>query len=134
MKKSCLCLYTMLGYILLWSQSFYAQYLAPPALQETQAERVDSHVEPAKMRDPTQPAIVDSITPDLKEKKKEDIYTLQSIIVSPTRRIALINDQFVSIGDWIGQEKVELIENNKVVLSRQGQKKTLYLFDLQTLE
>ncbi len=97
------------GFILLWNQSVNSQ--APT------------------LRDPTQPAITEFVETD-KTKQKEDEYVLQSIIISPTRRVALINDNYVSVGDHIGEDKVVAIRTNSVVLSRPGQKRTIYLFDL----
>ncbi|MDP3704844.1 MAG: hypothetical protein Q8R24_02905 [Legionellaceae bacterium] len=106
----CFCLIP--GFILLWNQSVNAQTRA--------------------LRDPTQPAIAEFVETDntkQKEKKEED-YLLQSIIIAPTRRVALINDKYVNVGDHVGEDKVEAIRTNSVVLSRPGQKRTIYLFDL----
>lgn len=113
MKKQIgLSLYLMLGCTLLWGQ---------PSTTPIP-------------HDPTQPAVVDEVATDSTKKKEEEHYTLQSIIISPTRRIALINDKFLTVGDKIGEDTVEIIRKNAVVLSRPGQKRTLFLFDLERLE
>ncbi|WP_238552842.1 hypothetical protein, partial [Legionella oakridgensis] len=56
-------------------------------------------------------------------------YQLQSIIIGRSRRLALINDQFVSIGDSIGSAVVIAIDRNSVVLSESGRKLKIDLFD-----
>ena len=78
-------------------------------------------------RDPTQPAVVDSIATGSKKEAKPS-YLLQSIIISSTRRLALINSNFVRVGDKIADATVEMIDKNSVILSLPGRKLTLYLF------
>ena len=81
-----------------------------------------------KMRDPTQPAITDIAVSDVKNKE-EAIYILKGIFISsPSQRVALINDTYVNEGDHIGIDEVKRIDKNSVVLSRPGQKRTIYLF------
>lgn len=107
--RSIFCFCLLSGFVLLWNQNVNAQ--------------------PPTRRDPTQPAVVELVETDKKEKIEEE-YIVQSIIISPTRRVALINDKYVKIGDSVGEDRVEAIRKNSVVLSRPGQKKTIYLFDL----
>lgn len=86
------------------------------------------------LRDPTQPAIADTTLPEIKVQEKKEEIILQGIIVSSKRRLALINDHYVKVGDMIGEDKVESIEKNSILLSRSGQKRTIYLFSLDSWE
>jgi len=79
-----------------------------------------------ELRDPTKP-IVEENTKETPHA--EDTFKLQSIIISPTRRIAMINDTLVQIGDTIGSARVEMIEKNSVTLSKSGTITTIYLID-----
>ena len=104
--------------------SFFGITLAFTLLA-AEAEPLESITE----RDPTQPAVQDEIvTTGGTKKEKKPSYLLQSIILSPTRRLALINSSFVKIGDKIADATVETIDKNSVVLSLPGRKLTLYLF------
>jgi MSHA biogenesis protein MshK len=53
---------------------------------------------------------------------------LRSILIGSDRRLALINDTFVQIGDTIGSAKVIAIKEDSVVLVDSGRTQTLYLF------
>lgn len=79
-------------------------------------------------RDPTQPAVIENTVSNDKATKRS-LYDLQSIIIGKTRRLALINDRFVSVGDVVGDAKVVVIDKNRVVLSEGERQLTLYLFD-----
>lgn len=79
----------------------------------------------AKGRDPTRPAVQIGSIKDTSVER----YQLQSIIIGRSRRLALINDQFVSIGDSIGSAVVIAIDRNSVVLSESGRKLKIDLFD-----
>ena len=84
--------------------------------------------------DPTRPAIsVQQIGGDKQGggDKKTIVagYEVQSIIIGNARRLALVNNKFVSIGDTVGGAKVVAIDRNSVVLSESGRKLTIYLFD-----
>jgi hypothetical protein len=82
--------------------------------------------DPIINRDPTAPALqVQSSTKNVTEKPN---YILQSILVDGGRRIALINDMFVSEGDMVNNAKVIAIHKNSVDLMESGQKVTIYLF------
>lgn len=102
----------ILGLLCIWNDSLHATVIT--------------------LRDPTQPAIVETILLESGAEKKKEELVLKAIIVSPKRRIALINDHYVKVGDMIGEDKVESIEKNSVLLSRSGQKRTLYLFSLDS--
>jgi hypothetical protein len=80
----------------------------------------------AALHDPTKPVegalIKDAFA------KESGFFTLQSIIIGPMRRLAIINDQVVSIGSMIGGARVLAISKNHVVLFNAGLKINLYLF------
>lgn len=82
-------------------------------------------------RDPTQPAMgaFSTVETEEKETKPEEAYHLASIIISPTRRLALINATFVKVGDKIGEASVVKINRNSVSLLAPGKKITIYLLD-----
>lgn len=83
------------------------------------------------LRDPTKPALNTFVT-DTKAAPPQ--FVLQSIIISPTRQLALINSKFVAVGDHIGNATVKTIKKNYVVLSEPGQTITIYLFTKPHLE
>ena len=87
-------------------------------------------------RDPTKPAMISVVAKDTTDdsKKMEASYRLKLIIISPTRRLALINETFVKVGDRIGEVNVQRITKNSVVLSAPGKKITLYLLDQKDWE
>ena len=87
---------------------------------------------PIELRDPTKPVIEEVITKET--SKAEETYKLQSIIISTTRRLALINDKLVKIGDKIGSATVEMIEKNSVTLSKSGHIVTIFLIDMRAWE
>ena len=53
---------------------------------------------------------------------------LRSILIGRERRVALINDTFVEIGDTIGTSTIIAINADSVVLLDSGRTQTLYLF------
>ena len=61
------------------------------------------------LRDPTQPANVSGASYGSGQ-------AVSLIIVSDTRKMAVMNGQFVTIGDTVGQDKIIDITQDKVVL------------------
>lgn len=53
---------------------------------------------------------------------------LQSVLISPTRRIATIDGQAVKVGDKFGEARVARITENEVVLRNGRETQTLKLF------
>lgn len=53
---------------------------------------------------------------------------LQSILISPTRRIAIISGKTLKVGDKFGDAKVALIGDNEVVLQSGKNRQVLKLF------
>lgn len=108
--------------------------------------------------DPTMPAIALAAKNAKQEKEQEPIYMLQSTIISPTRRLALVialpadaleksdeeliksidlalsTAKYVTVGDRVGEATVISIEKRSVVLSQSGRKQTIYLFEQKDLE
>ncbi len=112
-----------------YRQSFFCLVLGFTLLsnQEVNALTLLEH-------DPTQPAVIDVEGTDTTKADTKESYSLQAIIISPTRRLALINSIFLNVGEIIGIAKVEKINKNFVVLSVSGQKLTIYLFDQSSME
>lgn len=50
-----------------------------------------------------------------------DAYRLQSVLLSPTRRVAVIDGQHLLVGESIGNAEVTAIETGRVELERDGQ-------------
>ena len=83
-------------------------------------------------RDPTMPQLNSLNTQPENAQGKKTSFQLQSIIIGKTRRLALINDNFVRVGDKVDDATLIEINKNEVVLQRAGRKMTLNLFDLRT--
>lgn len=79
----------------------------------------------AALRDPTMP-FANSLTNE--SSLNEESYVLQSILISPMRRLAMINGELVSTGSKIQGARVLVISKNHVVLLVSGRKVTIYLF------
>ncbi len=55
------------------------------------------------------------------------LYRISTILISDSRKIAIIGSTIVTVGDWVGQEKVFEINQNNVVLGKDGRKRVLYV-------
>lgn len=53
---------------------------------------------------------------------------LQSVLISPGRKVAIISGETVQMGDRVGEARVVRIAEGQVVLARGGQTQTLKLF------
>jgi MSHA biogenesis protein MshK len=53
---------------------------------------------------------------------------LQSVLISPRRRLAIINGTMVSLGDMLGEAKVVKISETEVVLQKGDETEVLKLF------
>ncbi|EHL30651.1 hypothetical protein [Legionella drancourtii] len=83
------------------------------------------NVSKAEMHDPTKPLISSIIHQSTAD---EEDFNLQSILISPIRRLAMINNKLVGTGSTIEGARVLAIDKNHVVLFYAGHKKILYLF------
>lgn len=96
--------------------------MAAVYLMATQVMNAGAQVLP----DPTRP-------PAVLQKDERDTETLpaapqlQSILISPKRRVATINGQIVHVGDKVGEAQVVKITENEVVLRNGKETRTLKL-------
>lgn len=79
----------------------------------------------APLRDPTEPLDASLIG---SASDASGMFQLQTIIVAPSRILAMIDGQMVGVGSEIHGARVLAIGKNHVVLLQGGQKKTLFLF------
>lgn len=54
-------------------------------------------------------------------------YEVNTILVSDSRKIAIIGNNIVTVGDWVGQEKVLEINSDNVVLGKDKRRRVLKL-------
>lgn len=79
------------------------------------------------LADPTRPpAALGSSAAD--SDKPEEPPALQSVLISPQRRVAIINGRSVQVGDKVGQARVARILENEVVLRDGKEVQVLKLF------
>lgn len=76
-------------------------------------------------RDPTMPPAGAAIN----TSQTNSTFELQSIMISDSRRVAMINQQYVMVGNTVDGAKVIEIQKNAVVLLISGKATTIYLFD-----
>jgi hypothetical protein len=107
-------------FMLIVSQNLFSQEISSiPSYQKP-------HIDMMLMHDPTEP--YNYIPGSRKNLKETGPLQLQSTIIGKTRKIALINNTFVQIGDTIGTSKVIAISDGRVVLVDSGRTVTLILF------
>jgi len=75
-------------------------------------------------------ALVDPMRPatELSGRTREETSDLQSIIISPTRRAAIINGQTVELGGKVGDVKLIEVSERGVVLQGEKGRQVLTLF------
>lgn len=80
----------------------------------------------ADLDDPTRPP---EFMPVVKEEKVqvEMTYTLSSILISPRRRVAIVNGKTIKTDDWLGKYQVQSIDRSSVTLVGDGKRLTLKL-------
>jgi MSHA biogenesis protein MshK len=78
------------------------------------------------LTDPTRPPA--ALLPEAAPASDASGPALQSILISPTRKLAIINGQTVRPGDKVGDARVVRITENEVVLRDGRQSQTLKLF------
>lgn len=79
----------------------------------------------ATLRDPTQPVI--GVMGNQSSNASESRFQLQSILIAPKRRLAMINGQMVGVGSSINGARVLAIDKNRVILLVGGSKQSIYL-------
>ncbi len=79
--------------------------------------------------DPTRPALMPDTVAGTREPGivKNDTLSLQSTLISPGKRSAIINGRTVVEGDAVGDAKVSEIQSDAVTLVRGEEQKTIKL-------
>ena len=83
-----------------------------------------------ELTDPTRPPAsiaAQSGPPDEKSKTDPE---LQSVLISPTRRVAIIDGQAVALGEKYGEARVVKIAEDEVVLRNGQEQQVLKLFPM----
>lgn len=62
---------------------------------------------------------------DSGDGRSAESWTLQSVLIADTRKVAVINDQRVQVGDSVGGADVVDIEPGRVVLAHDGEQISL---------
>lgn len=75
----------------------------------------------AEMDDPTRPYAINT------QDKKTGPLDLMTILISKYRKLAIINNQMVKIGDYVGENQVVAIDPNTVQLEGRDGKIMLFL-------
>lgn len=60
--------------------------------------------------------------PPIPETVAPPVWEVKSILISGSSRVATINDSIVTVGDFVGEERVLEIQEDRVVLGREGKK------------
>ncbi|MGH8686101.1 MAG: MSHA biogenesis protein MshK [Burkholderiales bacterium] len=85
-----------------------------------------ARAQPAPLVDPTRPPIVEPERPaDAGQKPAGP--RLQSVLISPSRRVAVIDGNAVAVGEKFGEATVTAISEGAVVLRYADRKETLHL-------
>jgi MSHA biogenesis protein MshK len=82
-----------------------------------------------QLRDPTRPPGVGASRAGFAEAVPSDL-VLQTVLVSPERRNAIVNGRLLRVGDSISGMRVIEIRESAVVLRGPGELRTLSLFPL----
>ncbi len=98
----------------------------PPKAQMTLSEMLNSIDAELDLRelpigDPTQPPDFGDDPAIATDELRSGALTLQEILISPERRLAIVNDQTLAIGDWIDGATVVAIESYRIWLRRSGE-------------
>jgi hypothetical protein len=76
------------------------------------------------MRDPTRPYTARELSATTAPR-----FVVNAIIISPERRVAIVNGRRVSVGDSVGNATVIAIEKEEMVLELDGKRITTGLHD-----
>lgn len=88
----------------------------------------------AEVRDPTRPIeqVSDNKTRtkmDKSEKFEKDELKIQGLFLSKSKRIALINDKFLAVGDVIEQGELVAIFKDRVVMKQEGNMRVFFMIN-----
>jgi MSHA biogenesis protein MshK len=76
------------------------------------------------LSDPTRPP---SAAPSIQQNTTEEVSRLQSVLISPGRKLAVIDGRTVALGERVGDATVVAIAPAQVILQRGGSYQTLKL-------
>ncbi len=76
------------------------------------------------IRDPTRPYTARELTAATSPR-----FVVNAIIISPERRVAIVNGRRVSVGDSVGNATVIAIEKEKMILELNGKRVSAGLHD-----
>ena len=102
-----------------------ASYALPPVIPSVDSLKPKQRPVKQELRDPTAPPQANAKV--VFQPKVNNQYQLEMIIYSKGQQLALINGQYVKVGDRIGNSQVMAIHNNSVTLSTPLGKKVLQL-------
>lgn len=81
-----------------------------------------------ELTDPTRPPASIAAGPVQTGEKPKTGHELQSVLISPTRRVAIIDGQTVALGEKYGEARVVKIAEDEVVLRNGQDNQVLKLF------
>lgn len=82
---------------------------------------------PEQIHDPMQPTWLRGGSSTQPERTREQRFSVDTIVVSPERRIAIINGRSVGVGEWVNGAKVMRIDPEAVILELDGTRFTIAL-------
>ena len=82
------------------------------------------------LRDPTRPAFFSSRTGEggIASRSRDAEWVLQSVLLSPERRYAIINGEVLALGESVGGAELVAIREGEVTLRAGGALRTVRLF------
>jgi len=89
---------------------------------------LDHPLHAENLPDPTRPPLALEAAPASEAGAVAPTLVLQSVLISPRHRVAIINGETVKLGDFYGTAKVVKISESGVVLKADGNLQTLKLF------
>ena len=113
-----------------------AEYMRKPAQPVTMAAAcavlilISACAHAQELTDPTRPPASIAAPPALSGEKLNTIPELQSVLISPTRRVAVIDGQTVALGEKFGEARVVRIAEDEVVLRNGQDRQVLKLFPM----
>ncbi|MDX1444482.1 MAG: general secretion pathway protein GspB [Gammaproteobacteria bacterium] len=96
-----------------------AVFLGMPA---TAVQAADNDI-----RDPMQPTWLRGGTQVNPERSPRQRFSVDTIVVSPERRVAIINGRSVGVGEWVNGARVTKIDPDTVTLELDGVRFTIAL-------
>lgn len=98
----------------------------PFASQDARAGEEDKE-ETRPVEDPMQPTWLRNRNSESQQQDPRRRFKVDTILVSPERRIAIINGSGVKVGDWIHGARVVRIDPESVTLEMRGARLTIAL-------